>query len=333
MRINRDSLLKLARETVAQRTHKDRTILAVYLSGALLEEEYLMGGTGDIDLTFIHIDRVEPEREIVRLTDDVHLDIAHHTQKDYMQTRRLRMHPWMGPTIYKCQTLYDPQHIMDFTQASVRGQFDQPEYVLGRTASQASHARQIWSELAQGRSKTGVETVEKYLKAVEHMVNAIAGLSGPPLTERRFLKNFQKRATAVGKTGLYAGLLGVLGGSALDREEIRSWLPSWEKTYQALPDENRPARLHNYRKYYYLKAIEALLEGEEPRQALWPLLHSWTLALYSFKDMPSEEWQNACMKLGLLEKGFVEKVEALDAYLDTVEDTLDDWARENGVET
>jgi len=36
MRINRETLLKLARETVAQRTYKDRSIIAIYLSGSLL---------------------------------------------------------------------------------------------------------------------------------------------------------------------------------------------------------------------------------------------------------------------------------------------------------
>ena len=56
MRINRETLLKIARDTTAQRTRADRGIQAVYLSGALLEEEYLLGRTADIDLTFIHID-------------------------------------------------------------------------------------------------------------------------------------------------------------------------------------------------------------------------------------------------------------------------------------
>ncbi len=333
MRINRETLLKLARETVAQRTRKDRTILAVYLSGAILEEEYLLGGAGDIDLTFIHIDKVEPEREIVRLTDEVHLDIAHHAQKEYLHTRRLRMHPWLGPTIHDCQTLYDPQHIMDFTQASVRGQFDRPEFVLGRANNQAQHARQMWAGLAQTPGQSGNDSVLLFLRAVEHVVNAIAVVSGPPLTERRLLINFQNRADAVGRVGLYAGLLGLLGGGDVDGETIRCWLPAWEAALKALPEESCPARLNPARRIYYLKAIEALLGREEPRHALWPLLHTWTLAVCAIKGSASEEWQNACQKMGLWGEGFVEKVEALDAYLDSVEETLDDWGRANGVET
>lgn len=332
MRINRETLLKLARETVAQRTYKDRSIIAIYLSGSLLEDEYLLGGAGDVDLTFIHIDRVEPEREIVRLTDEVHLDIAHHAQKDYLQTRRLRMHPWLGPTIFYCQTLYDPQHMMDFTQASVRGQFDRPEYVLERANNQASHARQIWSKLAQEIPPSEVSAMDVYLQAVEYVVNAIAVLSGAPLTERRLLKDFQNRAEAINKSGLYAGLLGLLGGKAVNGEDIRSWLPDWDETYMGLPESSRPARLHSARRLYYRKAIETMLDKEEPRHALWPLLHTWTKAMQITKNDPSPQWQNVCQKLGFMGEGYSEKVEALDAYLDMVEETLDDWGRANGVE-
>jgi hypothetical protein len=333
MRINRETLLKLARETVNQRTRKDRTILAVYLCGALLEEDYLLGGTGDIDLIFMHIDRIEPEREIVRLTDEVHLDIAHHAQKDYLQTRRLRMHPWLGPTIYHCQALYDPQHIMDFTQASVRGQFDRPEFVLGRANTLEQHARQMWAGLSQAPEQYGINEIKIFLRAIEHAVNSIAVMSGPPLTERRMLMNFQDRADALGHPGLYAGLMGLLGANEVDGEILRQWMPAWETTITNLSEEKCPPRLHPARRYYYMKAIEALLERNEPRQALWPLLNTWTLAESLEKDSPSEDWQHACEKLGFQGAGFAKKVEALDAYLDLVEETMDEWGRVNGVET
>ena len=110
-------------------------------------------GTADIDLFFIHNDSVSPEREIQRLTDEVHLDIAHHGRDDYTQARNLRQHPWLGYGIINCNIMYDPQHFMDFTQASVRGQFDQPENVLSRVQGQAEHARQIWLAL---HDRTGV---------------------------------------------------------------------------------------------------------------------------------------------------------------------------------
>jgi hypothetical protein len=38
-------------------------------------------------------------------------------------------------------------------------------------------------------------------------------------------------------------------------------------------------------------------------------------------------WRDAFLQLGYLGAGFAERVEALDAYLDVVEETLDDWKK------
>src|SRR5512134_1908821 len=100
MRINRETLLKVAEQTVAQRVRNERDIMAAYLSGTLLEESYMLGGTADIDLTFLHMDKPSTEREVRRLTDEVHLDMSHYDQRDFSQARKLRLHPWLGPTIY-----------------------------------------------------------------------------------------------------------------------------------------------------------------------------------------------------------------------------------------
>jgi len=78
MRITREALMKVVRDTVTQRLRTDRSIVSIYLTGSLLEEEYLLGGAADIDLVIVHNDYPGPEREIVPLTDTVHLDIAHH---------------------------------------------------------------------------------------------------------------------------------------------------------------------------------------------------------------------------------------------------------------
>ena len=39
--------------------------------------------------------------------------------------------------VFSAQILHDPQHFLDFTQASVRGQFSQAEHVMARAGSQA----------------------------------------------------------------------------------------------------------------------------------------------------------------------------------------------------
>lgn len=333
MRINREILLRIAEDTVSQRTRKEHHILAVYLSGSLLGQDFLLGGATDIDLTFIHLDTVAAEREIVRLTDEVHLDIAHHEERLYRQARQLRLHPWLGPTIFTCKVLYDPQHFMNLTQASVRGQFDRPDFVLQRARQQAEHARQIWLGFhEEPPPEPGPRGIALYLRAVEHAVNAVASLNGPPLTERRLCRDFLLRAEALDHPGLYAGLLGILGGRQVEVERLKGWLSGWEAILDGIPDEGLPPRLHPARRTYYRRAIEALLGSEHPQDALWPLLHSWTLAAQCLPE--GEEalstWFEASHQLGFGGEGFVERLAALDAFLDLVEETVEAWGRERG---
>ena len=334
MRITRQILYKVAEDTVARRTRTDRDLLAIYLHGSLLETDPLLGGSTDIDLVFIHNDLVLAEREIKRLTDEVHLDIAHHDRKEYRRTRELRVHPWMGPTIYRCKILYDPQHFMDFTQASVRGQFNRAENVLERARGQADHARQMWFELEGLDGHPNLENVRLYLRAVEHAANAAASLTGPPLTERRFLQRFPARAEAIRRPGLYPGTLGLLGAPKVDRETLKEWLDGWQAAYQAIPAGQRPLRLHLDRLTYYRAGIEKILAGDNAEDALWPLLKTWIDAAAQLpQGAPEREtWVECFEKLELYGAVFREKVAALDAFLDLVEEALEDWARANGVE-
>jgi hypothetical protein len=177
----------------------------------------------------------------------------------------------------------------------------------------------------------------RYLRAVEHAANAVASLTGMPLTERRLLLAFGDRAGALSRPGLLAGLIGLLGGAnAGEASDLQQLLPAWQETWTAAVAEaaqDLPSRLHPARIGYYAKAMERILKGDQPQAALWPLLRTWTQAA----DMLPEghphllSWQNALGGLGLRGDSFSERVEALDIYLDTVEETLDAWGRASGV--
>jgi hypothetical protein len=333
MRINRETLLKIAQDTAAQRTRADRGIQSVYLCGSLLREDYLLGGTADIDLVFIHIDPPQEEREIVRLTDDVTLDIAHHGEKAYRQARRLREHRWMGPTIAECRTLYDPHHLMDFTQASVRGQFHQPEHVLARVRPEVEQAREIWLSNSINVTKAGPAELADYLRAVEFAANSVAGLTGYPLTERRFLLGFRERANAAGSPGLYPGILGLIGAPQIDSSVLEGWIPDWQLAVEALPPGAIP-RLQPARIPYYRKAFESMLNHDQPLSALWPMLRTWTDAALMLPEgaAGSTGYKQACERLGLLGEDFAGRISALDAYLDVVEETVEKWAKANGAQ-
>lgn len=332
MRITRDTLLKIVRDTVSRRSQGDRGIMAVYLCGSLLGDGFLLGGAADIDLVAIHSNTPAVDREVVALSEDVNLDFCHHLHRDYRNPRQLRVHPWLGPTLYSCDVLYDPQHFLDFTQASVRGQFYLPEHVMQRARPQAEHSRQMWNEFYTTRPDPEPAVLSKYLRSLDHAANSIGSLSDGPMTERRFLIHYRQRAEAAGKPGLFAGFLGLIGGGQAAAETMEGWMPAWQEAYSAAAADGLVHRLHPARLNYYRQGILALLHGEEPKLALWPLLRTWTHAMSSLPQESEHRaaWTLAMEELGLGKDGFQEKVQALDAYLDLVEETLEAWAAENG---
>jgi hypothetical protein len=326
-------VLKVATDTVERYIGSDRTLLAIYMQGSLLGDDPLIGNTTDIDLFLVHTDEPAVEREIIRVSDEIHLDISHHSHRVYRQPRELRVHPWLGPAIYGCKIMYDPQHFMDFVQASVRGQFNTPANVLSRARTLARHAREIWESFYSDAHPPSPAELSLYLHALEHAANAMAGLSGRTLTERRFLIDLATWANALHKPGLFLGFLGLLGAPEVNGDIMRSWLAEWQAAYTSLPGEEAPIRLHTYRWPYYARAVDTYLSSTDPRPALWPLWRTWTHAIcaYSKDDTHLPAWQSAGEQLGLLGDKFAEKIAGLDAYLDMLDELMESWARENGV--
>lgn len=334
MRITREALLRVTQDTVNQRVRSDRTLLAAFLCGSMLGEDYLLGDTTDLDLFYIHSDQVTTPREIIPLTEDIHFDIAHVFQRDFRQTRRLRTHPWLGPTINNCRILHDPQHFLDFIQAGVRGQFDRSDFVMIRAQSFFEEARQKWMQLQTELNHSQPEQVGMYLEILYLAGNSVASLTGFPLTERRFLTLYQSRAASINQPGLYPGLLGLLGTPQLRLEELPQWLQYFIGAFNLLDGEYLPVELHPGRRKYYQNAIQILLESSQPVNALWLLLTSWTNVIRVLNDGSQgyKEWEDAMTSLELVGKGVELRIQALDLYLDQVEEILEDWAQKSGAE-
>jgi hypothetical protein len=332
MRITHEVLMKIANDFVTQRSKAERDITAVYLQGSLLREHPTINGTTDIDLFFLHAEPIREEREFVRITDEIHFDVSHQPVSLYRRPKELRSHPWLGPAIESCKILYDPQHFLDFTQASVRGQFTRPDHVLSRARPQVEHARQIWLDFNTEKPQGSPRDMVNYLQALRDAANAVASLSGPALTERRFLIDFPERAAVVKHTGLNAGLLGLLGAPQVDAPKLRSWLASWRAAYESASQNRLVPRLHPIRLNYYLNAMESMLAGERFQVALWPLWRTWTDMVAAFPEQTEHlpAWMAAGESLGMLDKAFQERITALDAFLDLIDETLETWARENG---
>jgi hypothetical protein len=338
MRVTRESLIRIAKENSQERAFNDRDIVASYLTGSLVSDaDPLLGGAADIDLVFVHDTKAIVGREIVKLTPDFHLDIGHRAKSDFKSPRELRLDPLLGYEMYDPMLLYQREKFFEFVQAGLRAgfEFHAPSLVLGRCRKLLAEARKTWIDLTGiSRDKAGALQVTQFLRALNYAGNTVAELSGAPLAERRFLLDFPARAQAAERPDFAGSLFNLLGAGATDANTLSDWLAQWKPAFLAAAEDPRvEPRVHTARLNYYQKGIEALLSGEAPLAALWPLIHTWTLAANVLSDEQAKPWKEACRQLGLLEAGFEERVSGLDRYLDEIEVRLDEVAQANGLET
>jgi hypothetical protein len=129
-------------------------------------------------------------------------------------------------------------------------------------------------------------------------------------------------------------LLSLVGVNQFDADLLSKWLPEWKQAFGAASENpGVDLRVHAARTNYYEKAMQAMMQGDMPVAALWPMLLTWTLSAEVLKNGGQKEWQRTCTHLGLLGNAFEEKTQALDQFIDRIEVYLDALAVANGVET
>ncbi len=334
MQITLEILKQFATTTVEKITHDNFGVLSAYLRGSVaLEEMPLFGGTTDIDLVIVHADSPAVPREILRLTEQVHLDIEHHESTRYRRGRELRVHPWLGPDLYNAQVLFDPQHYLDFALSSVRGMFLRPESVAARAGTLLEEARQHLMDLEVDLPADLNTALARYFRILHRIANGLALLVGEPLAERRFLRQYADRLELLGKVEMHAGFVGLLGGMQVDETQLRSVLPLWTQAMQALPAERCPLQLHPCRHRYYYAAFEVLVESERPKDVLWPLLTTWRLAAEHQPHLPAvvDGWTRLCALLGFSADALPERIQGLGIYLEQAEDVFREWKAREGL--
>ena len=337
MRVTRESLIRIAKETAQERAFNDKDIIAAYLTGSLVSEtDPILGGTADIDIILVHAEEPKHRREFVKLTPDFHLDISHRAKAEFKRPRELRLDPWLGWEMYDPMLLYEREKFFEFIQAGLRAgfEFNAPAPALQRSRLLLSQGRSIWRDLLAVEDILSPKDMTQYLKSLYHAVNAVAELSGPPLQERRLMLEFPPRAETAQRPSLNAGMMDLLGVLDLDASVISAWIPEWKQAFEAAMENSHvDPRIHPARLNYYEKAIQAMLAGETPQAALWPLLQTWTLAVDVLPDPALSAWQSACDQLRFTAVGIEARVNGLDQYFDEVEILLDELATQYGLET
>jgi hypothetical protein len=321
MRFTPDILRKHPRVLVDKETRKDRSIVAVYLRGSLLYGSPLLGGAGDIDLVFIHNIPPSQSNQIIKLTPEIHFDIEHQDQIIYQKPRMLRVDPWLGPTLRDAQPLYDPKHILDYTQAGVRSNFDFPEHILARSKPLIEASRTFWMERQINPPNEMLVEFSAFLNALEQAVNAVALLTGPPLPTRRLGSDFQERAAAAEAPGLAVAFNHLLGSISASRNDLQNWYDAWSQCLDLLSQEDRAPALLVEKKLYYQAGMKSMLSGSKPQHMLWPLLSTWTKAV-SFSPRKTDSllaWKEALTSLGFAGKDYQVRLAAFDSFLDLCE--------------
>lgn len=329
MRITREMLVKLARDTVEKRFKSDPSAIAVFLVGSVLRDEPLLGGTTDIDLLVITKGEPAREREISKLSNEIHLDIMFEAESLYAKPRELRGDPWRGWTMWDPMLLHEKGKFFEYTQSSLRAQFDDMNNLLARSRALAAPARQAWTMT----QLSGEISLREYLDLVEMAANALAVLSGFPLAERRLLLEFPQRTALIGLPDLGETLPALLGGLELEPETLRNWMPAWENAFQHAAQTSRDERIHSARLEYYKQAILALLDTPSPMAALWPFLNTWSRAAETnaFDASQQETWQTVQAKLRLDPQGLSLRLQGLDHFLDALEEKLDSLSAQYGL--
>lgn len=334
MRITRDLLLNTARETVKRHTFGGHDLVCAYLTGSLIYDQPLLGGVTDIDLVYVHSGDAPCTREIVQITDEIHLDIAHFPQSTFSHPRNLRTDAWIGSFLCKDPlVLYHTQHWFEYTQAGTAAQFYQPAYVIQRVKFFSEKARSSWLSMQMGAGDFVGMALPGYVKILQNAANAIACLTSVPLTDRRFLIDFPERAQKLQMPGLVGGLTDLILPVEPIEPDWDTWIENWKNSYhKLLLQPEIPIGLSNGRLTYYKNAI---LELSEQRQeaALWIMLWTWAKisSLLPAGCPENAAFLNFCATLSLEESHFPDRLASLDTYLDTVEEVIDNWAYMNGL--
>ena len=318
-------ILRQHAQLLAEKEVKNnRDILAAYLRGSLLYGSPLLGGAGDIDLVLIHNSPPEIDREIRKVTPEIYFDIEHHDQMLYRTPRELRLDPWFGPTLRDAIPLHDPRHLLDYTQSGVRSNFDFPDNMLARSHKLLQQARQFWMDRQINPPREIFSELREFLSALEKALNAVALLTGPPLTIRRLGKDFALRAEQVNAPGLAVAFDHLLGAVNLPQERLEDWLGYWTQAMQSLRDDSKQGTVLSEQETYFLSALDELIHSETPAAGLWPLLNTWTelLTLLPEKVQLQPPWIKAITTLGFAGSDYQIRLAAFDSFLELCESLI-----------
>jgi hypothetical protein len=335
MRITHGLLLKNAKQWVMERQAADRSLVCAYLSGSLADsddaEDALIGGAGDVDVVCVHNSLNPPDRELVRLTDRIHLDIWPVSQSAYEDPKQLRMNPWIGHDLFrKPPVLFDKNHWFDFVLAGAFSKYHQPENVVLRAMYFLNNARERLQSMAFGEVAPAA-WLSTYLQTLSDGANLLAVLSDGPLGTRRLLLAFPSRAADLAIPQWTGRLIEAFSRGVPEGDTLVQWIRQWDELF-ALRTEttSMPPDLDPLKIPYFRHAMEALAPTA-PMSTLWMLLFTLGQRLAINTEPAPLPVREMLQSVGLWEETRQEREESLEALIDDAEEVLEEWAKNRGL--
>jgi hypothetical protein len=272
-------------------------------------------------------------REVVRLTDQVALDLHHRHRDEYSNAKSLRVHPWRGPELAEPLFLLDPRHFFELAQASARGQYHRAENVAARARTFAAWARsELHVGLLPGAEPEAPVTLANFCQAMLCAANAAISLTAFPGAGRRLVMKLETASRKLGRPDLYGDFMALLGGAELEPVVAESLLADWSAAYRAgmvTTDE----LIHPARRTLYERGFRAQIQADRAAEMLWLMLSTWNAcrAYIPGDGGQSERWNAFLERLGLAPAdAYDERTRQLAAYVSAVDELVEAWAQANG---
>jgi len=338
--IEQSTLLRLAR-TYADGKMKERPSLrAVVLIGSVARAEPPLGDAVDLDILLIDDFIPEVPYEYARLSDNVFVDALYTRVSDYADRKALRAHPFTAPALNDALILHDPRHYFDILQASIRAPYNKPDNIYARSMAALGQAQRILDRFILMRDDppntpptlADLAEFRTALYATGQALILLTGSPGDTVGVRKFMVRYEA-ATRQHRPNLYRLFLSALGVLDFPVADYELLLADWLALYREAGQRGvSDPVIHPAKRGYYERGFRALVAEGHTLNTLW--LFEQTLAASVQGQIPvPQAWQRYLQLTGKdSAAAFAERLRSAEQLLAETEETLNVWARREGVE-
>lgn len=338
--IEQSTLLRLAR-TYADGKMKERPSLrAIVLVGSVARAEPALGDAVDLDILLIDDFIPDPPYEFVRLSENVFVDAAYAKVSDFADRKAVRAQPFTAPALNDALILHDPRHYFDILQASIRAPYNKPDNIYARSLAALGQAQQLldrfslWHDDPPEAPPTlqDLADLRQILYLSAQALILLTGSPGDTVGSRKLMVRYEA-ATRQHRNSLYRLFLSALGVIDFPVADYELLLHDWLALYRAAGQQGLTDPLINpVKRGYYEKGFRALVAEGHTLNSLW-LFEQTLAATVAGADSQPEPWRRYLLLTGkATTHTFLERVSAAEQLATETAETLNAWARKEGVE-